>query len=81
VAYAEDQERQHTISEQTAQSITLEVRKLIDAALSEARAILSTQRMQLDTLAGALLQHETLTGDEIRALLAGRPASRPAPVD
>jgi cell division protease FtsH len=79
VAYAEDQEevflghsvaRQHTISEQTAQSISLEVRKLIDAALIEARTILSTHRAQLDTLARALLQHETLTGDEIRSLLA-----------
>jgi cell division protease FtsH len=99
VAYGEDQEevflghsvaRQHTISEQTAQTIAVEVRKLIDAALAQGRTILSAHSGQLQRLAGALLQHETLTGDEIRELLAAdssvslgskQPASQSAPVN
>jgi cell division protease FtsH len=78
VAYGEDQEevflghsvtRQHTISEETAQIITLEVRRLVDAGLADARRILAAHREQLDTLAAALLRHETLSGEEIRKLL------------
>ena len=39
---------------------------------------------ELHTLAGALLEHETLTGEDIRAVLAGtfsRPPLAPAPAD
>jgi len=80
VAYGEDQEevflghsiaRQQTISPETAQLIAAEVRKLIDAALHQARSILQTRRSQLDDVSRSLLQRETLTGEEIRALLAG----------
>ena len=62
--------RQQTTSEETAQTIALEVRKLIDAALAEAQRILTDHREQLETLARGLLQHETLSGEEIRNLLA-----------
>ncbi len=80
VAYGENQEevflghsvaRQHNISEETAQTIAVEVRKLIDAALAEAGRILVAHRGQLHAVAQALLQYETLSGEEIRTLLAG----------
>lgn len=79
VAYGEDQEevflghsiaRQQTISPETAQLIAAEVRKLIDAALELARGILQGHRAQLEELASTLLQRETLTGEEIHALLS-----------
>ncbi len=78
VAYAEDQEevflghsiaRQQTMSPETAHAVTTEVRKLIDAAVELARGILASHRPQLDAVARNLLQRETLTGEEIRALL------------
>jgi cell division protease FtsH len=87
VAYGEDQEevflghsvaRQHTISEETAQIITLEVRKLVDAGLDDARRILTAHRDHLETLAAALLRQETLSGEEIRNLLAGAPLAQEA---
>jgi cell division protease FtsH len=80
VAYGENQDevflghsvaRQHNVSEESAQAIAVEVRKLIDAGLEQARRILTAHRDQLETLANGLLQYETLSGEEIRNLLAG----------
>jgi cell division protease FtsH len=79
VAYGENVEdaflghsvlHEQNYSEHIAQIIAVEVRKLVDAALAQAQNILATHRAQLQCLAHALLQHETLSGDEIRNLLA-----------
>ncbi len=87
VAYSENQEevflghsvaRQQNVSEQTAQVIAVEVRKLIDAAVAQARRILTAHRPELETLAQALLRYETLSGEEIRALLTGSVPAREA---
>ncbi len=87
VAYGENQDevflghsitRQQNVSEHTAELITVEVRKLIDAALAQGEAILIAHRSELDVLAEGLLQHETLSGDEITDLLAGRVPLREA---
>jgi cell division protease FtsH len=87
VAYGENQDevflghsvaRQHNVSEQTAETIAVEVRKLIDAGLAEARRILLAHRADLEVLSRALLQYETLGGDEIRHLLAARAAGSAA---
>jgi cell division protease FtsH len=79
VAYAENQDeiflghsvaRQQNISEQTAQVIALEVRQLIDAALADARRLLSAHRDELDNVAHGLMQNETLSGAQIKQMLA-----------
>jgi len=96
MAYEENQEevflghsvaRQQTISEEDARKITAEIRKLLDAALAEARRILTGHRGALTRLADALLARETLSGIDLDALLAeGAPisaaesAKAPAPV-
>jgi cell division protease FtsH len=56
--------------EQTAQTIAVEVRKIIDAGLATARQILVEHRADLETLSAGLLQYETLSGEEIRVLLS-----------
>jgi cell division protease FtsH len=80
VAYGENQDevflghaiaRQQNISEHTAQLIAIEVRKLLDTALEQGRAILNSHRVDLDTLAQALMVYETLSGEEVAELLAG----------
>jgi cell division protease FtsH len=85
VAYEENQEevflghsvaRQHNVSEQTAQTIASEVRKLIDAAHEEAQRILTVHHGQLETVAQGLLKYESLSGEDIRNLLAGKPPAR-----
>jgi cell division protease FtsH len=83
VAYGENQEevflgysvsRQQNISESTAQKIDLEIRRLVEAGHNEANAILKAKRDELEVLAKALLEFETLSGDEIMNLLKERTA-------
>ncbi|OAH18532.1 cell division protein FtsH [Methylorubrum populi] len=87
VAYAENQGevflgmsmgRQQSLSEATAQTIDKEVRRLVETGLNDARQILTERREDLETLARGLLEYETLSGDEIRDLLNGKPPVRDA---
>jgi cell division protease FtsH len=55
-------------SEHTQQLIDAEVRRIVEAAHEETLETLTTHRHQLDTLVGALLEHETL--DEVDAYAA-----------
>ncbi len=59
------------VSDATARLIDEEIRRIIDDAESNARRILTDHRADLDTLGQALLEYETLSGDEVRALLRG----------
>jgi cell division protease FtsH len=59
-------------SEETAQAIDAEIRRLVDAAYDRARKLLKKSKKQLELIAGELLDRETLTGEEIDALLAGK---------
>jgi cell division protease FtsH len=59
------------VSEATSQIIDSEVRRLIEEGESKAREILITKIDDLHKLAKALLEYETLSGDEVRALLRG----------
>jgi cell division protease FtsH len=91
VAYGENQEevflgmsrgRQQAVSEATARTIDSEVRRLVDEALREAQRILEEKKDQLCAVAEALIEYETLTGEEIKNLLAGvspQPKSAPPP--
>jgi len=81
VAYGENQEevflgmsmgRQRAVSEATAQTIDAEVRRLVQEGHDEARRILTEKRDGLEKVAKALLEYETLSGDEIIGLLDGR---------
>ncbi len=64
------------VSDATAEVIDLEVRSIVDSAEAECRKILTENIEQLHTLANALLEYETLTGDEILGLLRGEPIIR-----
>ena len=59
------------VSDATAKLIDEEVRKIIDSGMETAEKILIEHRDDLETLAQALLEYETLSGDEINALLRG----------
>ncbi len=58
------------ISEEIAAEIDAEVRMLVDTAHTEATRILVENRLVLDTLAAALVEHETLEADAVQAILA-----------
>ncbi len=56
-------------SEETARQIDQEVHRLIQEALSRAEKILSEHRDRLERLAEALLERETLSGEEVDQVL------------
>jgi cell division protease FtsH len=56
-------------AEETAREIDVEVREIVTAAFDRARTILATNRELLDESAKALLARETLSGDDLAALL------------
>jgi cell division protease FtsH len=60
------------LSEETAELIDSEIRALIEDGEKTARGILMEKRADFETLAEALLEFETLSGDEVKDLLAGR---------
>ena len=64
------------ISEQTANLIDAEIKRLITNAYEEAKKILTENRQELETLAQALMEYETLTGAEIQDILAGNKLDR-----
>lgn len=59
------------ISEKTAEKIDTEIRKIVENAYKRARTILEDNLDDLHKLAQTLLEFETLSGDEIKALLKG----------
>jgi cell division protease FtsH len=60
------------VSEQLAQMVDAEVRRLLDVAFEEAKKIISSNLEKLHTLANSLLERETLDSDEITAIFEGR---------
>ncbi|HSV22141.1 MAG TPA: ATP-dependent zinc metalloprotease FtsH [Xanthobacteraceae bacterium] len=69
------------MSEETAEAIDSEIRSLIENAEKTARRILTEKREDFETLAQALLEFETLSGEEIKDLLAGRRPRRDTMVE
>jgi len=63
--------RQKNMSNETAQAIDKEIRRIVEQGYDRAKGLLKAHRDELETLAQALLEYETLSGDEIKTLLAG----------
>jgi cell division protease FtsH len=57
-------------SEETAQKIDAEVKRIMTEAHDQARRVLQERRGSLDDLAGRLLEKEVIEGDELRAMLS-----------
>ena len=57
------------ISAETAKMIDAEVRTLVDGGYDKAKSLLKKFKKQLHALANALLEFETLSGDEIKQLI------------
>jgi cell division protease FtsH len=68
--------RAKNISDATAALIDDEVRRLIEEAEGEAHKILKKYSGELETIAQALLEYETLSGDDVTTLLKGESISR-----
>jgi len=60
------------VSENTAQEIDKEIKKIIDESYKKARSIIKKNINQLHKLAKGLLHYETLTGEEIKDIIKGK---------
>ena len=58
------------MSDETAKKIDAEIRKLVEGGHNRATGLLKKHSKQLHLLANALLEYETLSGEEIKSLLA-----------
>ena len=70
--------RQRQMSNETAQAIDKEIRRIVEEGYERARTLLTEHSDQLESLAQALLEHETLSGEEIKTVLAGGTIDRGA---
>lgn len=59
------------LSSGTRELIEKEVRRLIDEARERATALILSKRKELDMIANALVEYETLNADEIQKVLRG----------
>ena len=66
------------VSESTAALIDAEVRRIVDEGYARALKIIEDHTDELNTLAEALLEYETLTGEDIEALFKGEEIVRPS---
>jgi len=88
VSYGENQDevflghsvsRTQNVSEETARIIDQEVKALVQHAFDEARRILTEKIEELHKIAQALLEYETLSGDEIINVIQGVMPKREEP--
>jgi ATP-dependent metalloprotease len=61
------------MSDATKEKIEVEVRRLITTSYDDAKKTLTRHRDKLDMIATNLLEHETLSGDQLRAIVDGKP--------
>lgn len=73
--------RQHSVSNETARTIDAEIRRIVDAAADRARSILEDQHIAFERLAEGLIRHETLSAQQIKAIVAGMEIDTPVADD
>jgi len=67
--------REH--SQETAQLIDEEIRKVVDEAYAKTRKLIEQNRDKLEAIAKALMKYETLDASEVHALIRGETLDRP----
>jgi cell division protease FtsH len=65
------------MSEETMRKVDSEVRRIIDEQYSIARQLIEDNADKMHAMAGALLEWETIDGDQIQDIMAGKPPRPP----
>jgi cell division protease FtsH len=73
--------RQQNVSEKTAELIDSEVKRLVIGGYDRAKQLLTDHADELEAVAQALLEYETLSGDEILKVIKGEEIERPDAAD
>src|SRR5690606_35363484 len=68
--------RTQNVSEETARLIDAEVKRIVMESYERAKTILTENKEDLHKIAKALLEFETLNGEEIKALTEGKTIER-----
>ena len=82
VFYGDEEEKQgldwlrRDFSDKTAETIDAEIKQILDAAYEGAKRTINENRAKVETIAEALLKYETVTGEEINALIRGESLER-----
>ncbi len=64
--------RRKNIADKTAEEVDKQIRKIIDNAYTKTKQVLTENKKELDYLAKALQEYETLTGEEIGQVIKGK---------
>jgi len=72
LAFSQEEVVHHLISPETARVLEAEVSDMLESSYARAKAILTDHNKELDLLAKALLEHETLTLEEIKLVINGQ---------
>ncbi|MHC4742466.1 MAG: ATP-dependent zinc metalloprotease FtsH [Planctomycetota bacterium] len=78
-AYAMPGEKEY--SDETAQKIDQEIRKLTDEAYKDAKSLITENKDSLERIAKALLKYETLDADDVQLLIDGGELDKPTVAD
>jgi cell division protease FtsH len=73
--------QRQNVSGNTAKLIDEEIHRIVTEGEKKARQVLTDNRHLLDMLADALVEYETLSGEEVTALFNGKPPERPDSAD
>ncbi|HTP37886.1 MAG TPA: cell division protein FtsH, partial [Methyloceanibacter sp.] len=68
--------RTQNLSDETQTIVDEEIHRLVDESFEHARKIISTHIDDLHAIARGLLEYETLSGEEIKDLIKGKPPVR-----
>lgn len=61
------------------QKVDAEIRRILDEQYSLARQLIESHRDKMEAMAKALLEWETIDGDQIDDIMAGKPPRPPKP--
>jgi cell division protease FtsH len=68
-------------SDRTAEIIDQEIKLLMDQAYVEVKQLLQDHRTQIEALENALMKYETLDGEEVKQIIAGKTLDKPTVAD
>jgi cell division protease FtsH len=74
-----DMVQRQDYSEFTAQEIDTEVKRIINEAYQRAKSLIETHRDKLEIIANALLEYETLDGEQVKHIVADGTFTPPPP--
>ena len=63
--------QRQNMSEDTARLIDQEIRRIVTEGENVAREVIAASRHDLEAITQALMEYETISGDEVNALLRG----------